>query len=506
MKQRILRVFQDRKRVRTTGYMLFIWLYALYMLMARWGQVSAHGLGVLPLIQLGISAVLMLAGSFLLIQREKFAASFLLTSISLGLLYIGSITPYSAPDEMYHYQEVLSMAHGILGRGAVDEALLSTAGFTPEHNTLLALQTMYGGLGESLSGVLVPLPHAPVYLRAYAYLPQLLGTTIGVLCGANRTTIFLLADLFMLLAHAGFGALALRWMPRGWKLPLYLVMLMPMTLQQATSFSYDPVINCLAFLWIGLLAKGWQEGQLIHGRWMFLIGALLIPTKPPYLFLLLLLLFIPAAVFKPSWLKGSARWGRIAYLAGMMASGLLLMAITLWTQPYHVLNQAALEGQVSLGWVLQHPLQGLKLVLSALHPAILIEMLEAGVGVALSSLSLWVGLAAIWCMITILLLSALLPMDSAALPTKYRLGTFLTLCLVYAAFLFVMLITYTKISDPMVMGMQGRYLIPLFPLLLMMLSTPRIKTTHDYTPLLHTAFLLLSLYILDDVWKLTLMG
>ena|GEM_PF-5542731 len=186
--------------------------------------------------------------------------------------------------------------------------------------------------------------------------------------------------------------------------------------------------------------------------------------------------------------------------------GLALMGVILWSQPYHVLNQPVSDGQISLGWVIQQPISAMKKVAAALHPAVLMEMLEAAVGVALASLNLWVGLAPVWCMMTLLMLSTLLAQEKPLLSVPARAGMAGIMVLTYGAFLFVMLMTYTKVDDPAVMGMQGRYLIPLLPVALLAMTTPHIRTEKDYTPMILTAYLLVSLFISDNVWKLTLMA
>lgn len=494
------------RRWKTWGYLAVLILYASGIWLARMNSAAVHGLGALPVILLGASLILLITGAALLIRRGKYPASFLLVSMSLGLIYLGSITPYAAPDEVYHYQEVISLAHGFLGRSTVDASLISTMGLTPEHNTLAALKTMYGGFGEGLSGVMVPLPHAPVYARSYVYLPQLLSTWAGVLLGANRMTLFFTGGAAMLALHAAMGALALSVMPKGWRLPLYLVMLLPMALQQATSFSYDPLINDMAFLWVAMLARCWVDGRLVHGVWMMALGALMVPIKPPYLFLLMLTFLLPDSGFRSPWGKIPSRWVKAGYTILCIGLGLALMGVILWSQPYHVLNQPVSDGQISLGWVIQQPISAMKKVAAALHPAVLMEMLEAAVGVALASLNLWVGLAPVWCMMTLLMLSTLLAQEKPLLSVPARAGMAGIMVLTYGAFLFVMLMTYTKVDDPAVMGMQGRYLIPLLPVALLAMTTPHIRTEKDYTPMILTAYLLVSLFISDNVWKLTLMA
>ena len=86
---------------------------------------------------------------------------------------------------------------------------------------------------------------APIIL----YLPAVLGMTLGRLLHLGTVPMLLLARWCSLLFFAVMTYLGMKKLPFG-KTTLFLLAILPMNLQQCTSFSYDAVITGVSFRYI----------------------------------------------------------------------------------------------------------------------------------------------------------------------------------------------------------------------------------------------------------------
>lgn len=133
------------------------------------------------------------------------------------------------------------------------------------------------------------------------YFPQALGTLIGRLLNLNVFFCMALGRIFNLLCYITLTYWAIK------KLPVYrnlmaAVALLPLTVYQAASYSYDAMLNGLCFLFVGLCfhcAYGEMEKPLNWKKviWLGVILALLFLCKYVYVCLGLLVFLIPKKKF-----------------------------------------------------------------------------------------------------------------------------------------------------------------------------------------------------------------
>ncbi len=133
------------------------------------------------------------------------------------------------------------------------------------------------------------------------YFPQALGTLIGRLLNLNVFACMALGRIMNLLCYITLTYWAIK------KLPIYrnlmaAVALLPLTIYQAASYSYDAMLNGLCFLFVGLCfhyAYGEMEKPLNWKNviWLGVILALLFLCKYVYVCLGLLAFLIPKKKF-----------------------------------------------------------------------------------------------------------------------------------------------------------------------------------------------------------------
>ena len=205
---------------------------------------------------------------------------FLLLVILFGLLFMVAITPLAVPDEYHHYLSTLSQTSKMLyGKCQADAAYLNVDDISIHNISYETFQNMLNGLfNEGISGQIKTFDdEAAGYPVQYA--PQMVGMGLAMLLHLNRYWVFLLGDFTNLLFYAAVTYAAIRRIPVG-KVPMMIVALLPMSMQQASSYSSDAFINAMAFLLVAemmraIVGKGklpWQSMLAIGSGGVFGLG------------------------------------------------------------------------------------------------------------------------------------------------------------------------------------------------------------------------------------------
>ena len=314
------------------------------------------------------------------------------------------------------------------------------------------------------------------YKKQYStlvYLPQGLGLYLGRIWDLNEFNMLSLARLFNLLTYIGLTYISIKIMPV-FKTFMLAVGLLPMSIYQASSISADAIINGFLFLFIALIvqltlqAKKTSLLQLVLPSFLLYIVYL---AKPAYLPVALLIFIIPVATYQ----RLSARILRILIFLGItvsiagllfaFSSGRLMLAEGNPVYPdqltfvlhnliptvrifLHTLSQNAVQYLVwlnTLGW--------LTYSLGFLVFAIPIFLV-------------WVGLVD--------------RAESIELSLVQKLLILLALGGTVAA-IFIGLYIYDDVNEiggSLMLGVQGRYFIPLFILPFFLIKSP-VKITKD---------------------------
>lgn len=198
--------------------------------------------------------------------RVKKHILFLVTVLIMGIGYTALMTPFTVPDETVHYYTAYR----------VSNALTFTKEKSDSPNTELyvrACDTDYQGIFSNFNGKHY-MPSTSSYATAInnvlgaeeseemilkkseqisgnyvCYTPAGIGIAIGRILHLNSVPTFYLGRMMNLLLFAILGMLAVRRMPFG-KNILFAVALLPLTLQQVASYSYDSIIIAFAFYYI----------------------------------------------------------------------------------------------------------------------------------------------------------------------------------------------------------------------------------------------------------------
>lgn len=464
--------------------------------------------------------VLMLAftaGFLVFLQKKKDVGPqrlFLPCVLFWGVLYSLVFIPFTAPDEYAHFASAYRLSNQLMGQEVYnDEGLVQMR----EKDARLLLPELCVETYEEIYGDFWKLDdsegvagygHLPMDVAFHAYLPQALGITLGRLLSLGQVLTIYLGRFCNLLFFAFCGYQAVRIAPFG-KMVFFGTAMLPMTLELISSLSYDAFAIGLGMLFTAYALHLAYEAPRVGCKELAVLALLLAalaPCKMVYIPLAGLCFLIPKEKF-----GSGKRYLRDALLvAGCMAAGVLFVNLDkMLVYLQGTEDPIAWAGDAagySISVVLANPLAALRVIGNTLVrrlPGYAVSMIGSTLGwleheidsTLILFLMIWTGLTA-------------LPVragesDSAGkdgvMPVRHRLIS-LALCLgTLLATLFIMLLSWTPLSSSVVEGVQGRYFLPVFPLLLLALRSRRLSLERPVEPILMGGYCVVELLVLQSI-------
>jgi len=360
--------------------------------------------------------------------RSSFAVALL-----FGAAFALLTPPFQVPDEIAHYYRACAIAHG---------------GFWPPVKGGHGYSAVPIGEREFISSRDVPFVAEKAYVKypllfsPLPYLPQAAGCAIGDALHLRPLYTFYLARLMNLLCSLAIVFVAAR-IAAPW-----LVMtsaLLPMSLFLFGSFSPDALTIAVTFLATTLALAG--------SPWVIAAAVALALCKPAYL-------LVPLLVF-----AARRRTGWIALpvvIAGAFVSTLFIRTSLAFLRP-------GVDDGAQIRFTLHHPLLTLRALGSDLvhHSADRVEQMVGRIGL----LTIPIPTIAIVAALLLLLAVALFAGPRISLAQRLLAGG--SALATIAAVELSQYISWTAVGAPEVEGVQGRYFIPILPLLLLPVSRPR---------------------------------
>lgn len=446
----------------------------------------------------------------LLYSRAGTARLAFVLVFAIGMLYLLVMSPLSVPDEQTHYQTAYRLSSVMMFRqdemNKGDRAYFDYHGLGGHYN----LGTGYDRIAEELTQPKAEksgtrkLKNRIDY--ALMYVPQAIGLTIGRLLGLNFILLFWTGRICNLLFYALCVYLAVRAATR-FRALLALSALTPMAMQQAASFSYDTFINGLSLLLIALLLRAAdRKGRMQTGEYLALLAVTLLmaPAKAVYTPLLALLLFIPAERFGGKRQKAV----RIGYLWFAALAAVALFQIGgIRNVVTSGGGEANWEGSTNytLSYLLTHPQETADLFLSTLRTN-LSEWPYQAVGSRLSGMTLEVTAWKISAYMGLLILASQCSEGNELTVRGTERAAFLGITVITVLLVMLtMLLNWTSQNETMIQGIQGRYFIPVMPLLWMCLNNRVVRLNRNPERFLLICAVALHLAVLSGVMRLSVL-
>lgn len=440
-----------------------------------------------------IFAIVMLQIIYILafVKRSEKHVLFTVMAALLSVIMLFVMTPNSVPDEVDHFETAYRYSNAMCGLpyatedGSMlmrecDDAQLGIDNFyiTPGITQYRSVAEGFFGSAENTEMIARHGGSASKYPVLYA--PQALGISLAKAVNATPVGLYYMGRIFNLIVYGALMFFAIKKIPFG-KIPLLIIGILPMTLHLACSYSYDAIVMGLASLFVSYcfyIAYGKQKPTLKDYIILAASFLLLAPGKAIYLPLGLLLLLIPTNRF------GSLK-KRIICLAGIAVAAILM---------WYGFNSAAVTSIAgssvgSSGWsgeqpyTLSYALANMGQMAKVLYNDLVTHFEYYFFTMFGSSLG-WLNInVPFYIMIffpVLLAVSALKTQkEDVIISRKAKLLMFiiaLVCCLLAVA---AMLFAWTPMGSAVVLGVQGRYFLPVLFLFIMLFRNTNVCMKHD---------------------------
>lgn len=428
---------------------------------------------------------------------EKIFVVFVLV---LGMAYMLVLPAESAPDEDRHIISAYSVSNVLLGGPENEESLVyfrekDLSGLYDEYPNAATYKSLYTNLftdSENEDYVLVTEDFI-IKTPFWTYLPQALGISLGRILDCNGTITILLGRMFSLLFYVVVTYFSIKIIPFG-KMILFAVSLLPMTLELVASYSYDMLILSLTFLFIALMCRLIFSKEVLEIKDIAaptIVFALLAPHKYVYILLVLLVVLLPGEKYKAK----KEKW----ISAGIMFSAIIVVLLLLRAggQRIYVPGSGSNDYRT-----LEYCLYNLKEVISIYFTTVLSEMsyyLAGMVGMALGWLELAMPVEILLLSVFMLFLATIKTDSEDKVTINNRHYFVFLLCAfgVFMATLTAMLFVWTPSTSNRIEGVQGRYFLPVLPLLLFCAQKMEIRSAKSMLkPVAYSGFFINTICLL----------
>ena len=440
---------------------------------------------------------ILLLGTYLSLAvfRMKPEKVFLVTGGMLALIYMLLLPPLSVPDEEVHLKQAYEYTSRIMGREASKHGtvvmdkedfhamqMFETTPSLPEYDRLKD-EILKSGRESGT----IEIPHTDTRAPAVVYVPGMIGILLGRILGLNGILVIYLGRICSIL----FYLMTMYWFIRlanFARAAAFVIAVLPMTVQQCCSYSYDSVVIEFVFLYLALLFRLIYEKQAIkrsqiaaYALFMILLS---VCKGGMYMPLCLLTLLIPADRFY-------GRKKKIIFTGCMAAAAVAAFLTTALRNVLYVVNPTAqqtadayLAGEnYGVAGLLADPMEFILLSVRTLFLSGS-TFLENMFGSQLGWLDINVSRIVVYGMLLLTGLS-ILQMEnggsySSLSVTIRQKRMFLLVIALSAAMVFAtMFISWTPRESTEIFGIQGRYFLPLLPLVLMLFHGKSITIKKD---------------------------
>lgn len=428
---------------------------------------------------------------------------FLILSLYFGWQMHLVTPPLQAPDEFNHFYRAYQISEGKLLPytenkrlggyipGSIREYMLPFANAATNLNVHLTEHDMVYAYTIAFSEKdrrFMDFPNTSLY-SPISYLPQAIAlwtarkanTSVANMYDAGRITIYAvwLISMFVVIWLTPFG----KWL-------LTFLFLLPMNQYVANSFSADTITNCVSLLFVALVLKiAFQNSKIKRHQliWLAVLLLFIAFAKVVYIGLVFLLLLIPSEKFKSR--KQHALSKAILFLIAFGAAYLWSTIVMKYYLPYDNYNPAFRNGS----WLSfcanyykqkEHILADIGYFPGVIYRSIFehpVYYLNGYIGIFGNS-DVLLTRQLTWLTYFFIFIVAITELNKMQLIVWKRLFLWLAALASFVLLLLSQHLTWDCVGEGIVDLIQGRYLIPIMPLLFLSLSNS--KVNFKYVPVL----------------------
>jgi uncharacterized membrane protein len=377
------------------------------------------------------------------------------------------------PDEHAHYWKAWSVAEGNLvchpdnqiPKSAIElpDNILKVS--VPGSSKKIVFNGLLVKLVEKDSGEMATGGSAICGATPLGYIPQAIGLKIGQTLHLSALADFYLARLLNLLASILLVYWAIRIIPFG-KIVLLLIGLLPMTIQQFSSLSYDSLHIASTFLFIAYVLKlACEKDARLSGRQiitLLVIALFGFNVKTGYFLLSFLVFILPVGKFKDK----KQYW--LFTIGFVLINTIIFLGLYKYFQgsgDAAAQSESAINASRQMAYVLNHPVDFFSVLFNQVYDKFNFYMetflFKSG----------WLknDMPQIWYVFVMIGMFLLARNEKETIElTKKQRFIFLFVFLMNFVLVYLGLyLAWTKVSFDKISGVQGRYFLGIFPLLLL---------------------------------------
>ncbi len=436
-----------------------------------------------------IGAVLVVAIGFLEIYRQSdISKLYPIVAIVLGVFFIFLIPAYETPDEQDHFGSAYNLSNTWLGVENPDEthrymrqADAAIADADTLHNISEAdYNKVLGNLGvvtDSQASEVVAVNYS-ANAGVVVYTLPALGITIARLLHLGFGWAYALGVFFNLLLYVLLTTYAIRIIPVGKRI-LFVVSLLPVMLQQVSSFSYDCALTACIMAILAISFTWRKEFKPTVLQIVIIVFSAIVFAGVKSGAFLVVLLLLPALCIRKSWFEGCAKkWTIGAILLIVIAIAVYVIFLGGYDKIVTFLvavpnNVREIPGQLGVAPIeyLTNPGRFFGIIWSTFKENVGHYIAQIG-GTALGYNRIFISKMIYIVNLLILFVSMIrYNKETDVYHVGNRILTFIIGIIPVLITVLAMLLYWTLPTDGTIMGLQGRYVLP--TLAVLMLSVGR---------------------------------
>lgn len=446
------------------------------------------------IISLVIMFALIVAVYVLLVMKKaKIHQIYLMAILILGLIYMLLLPEFATPDEGTHIQKAIQLSNSVLDYDnstdnfemreceaelfGVDLSKMNRNSYEYYYDTLLNGDNSDERVGKA---------YEPITTPKYQYFLTASGITIGRLMDLNGLQTFLIGMLLNFAFYVVVTYFAIKIIPFG-KVTAAIICLLPISIQQATSYSYDCMLIAVSTMFLAAFLKVVHDKNCKKYYYVILTVSTLmfLPTKQ--LAYIAILLLVGYAVFGK--VKGKLSKKTWLMIAGSTAGIVLVSVIAFLFLRSNASGTEEVTSTVpfvewvsqpgyTIGALLAEPLDTIDMFWNTLYAQGEFYFLST-FGGKLGWLNINVSIFAVCVYLTTAIIAVMPSSGEAAIKMKgsTRILLFLVFLISVGCAMAGMLLGWTSIAMNYIQGVQGRYFLPVLLMAFFALRSNEIRIT-----------------------------
>ena len=453
----------------------------------------------------GIVMLVLLVYWMIVVRRMQIDRFYVPFAIGLGIIMNVVVMLHGVPDEPSHIDTAYKVSNrllfvedsaveGMIVKRFCDVQLEDMLANGIESNSYYQLYHHTFERPDNTELITVFYSDSSNLVPDIVFLPTAIGISIGRLLGLSAILTLSLGRIVNLLAFVAMTGLAIRWIPYG-KNVIGLVGLLPITIQQAASASYDAMANGILLLFIACSLR--FSENIARKKWqviLYIILAVMVAIMKggAYIPILLLLLLYQENGQKPRKIRRG--WMVGAIVAVLAFTGIILVVKYYPVVKGLLLSGGGREGAVSIHHYLKHPFQLLYMYWNTV-----VGVGESHLRGLLGGLLAWADVKISWVFLSVLFVALLLlpNVEGDSCETERRNKRIMVAACVMSILVIMlsMLFGFTKMGQDHIVGIQGRYYIGIIPLLLLPSANTMVRVNECHCRRIWMAVSVVELFI-----------